>query len=52
MDVSLSSLVGYSEKRTGQPVHAEANVLVYLRGFSGCNWLHFLMAIGENRILS
>ena len=51
MDVSLSSFVGYSEKRAGQPVHAEADVLIYLRGFSGCDWLRFLMAIGENRIL-
>ena len=47
MDVSLSSFVGYSEKRAGQPVHEEADVLVYLRGFSGCDWLHLLLVIGE-----
>ena len=37
MDVSLSSFVGYSETRAGQPVHEEAHLLVHLRGFSGCD---------------
>ena len=27
------------EYRAGQPAHADADVLLYLMGFSGCNWL-------------
>ena len=52
MDVSLSSFVGYTEKHAGQPAHAEADVLVYLRGFSCFDWLRFIMVIGESRMLS
>ena len=52
MDKSLPFFVGYSEKRAGWPVHSEADVFVYLGGVSGCDCLHFLMTIGEIRILS